>query len=276
MLQIIEQTAPSRPRCFDTHAEWVSWLHLAHESGMRVTRRRETSKGGSARYTWQEVLPTDQINYCCDCTSIHRRRMESMGRCEQALAQARKSPPKELTMVYDGIARTAHHIFRAHRMATSSEPAGPAWEAATTKERNAFIARCEAVHQAVRQDQDAKDIGEDAVFFEAVRWLLPTFQAVEHAKTHVEMVAKASEEEQIGALLYIAAMVKRFGGETGMVHMTRQDMEAACEFELMRYDEDDGGLILKVEPKVELAEPPAPKIAGPGVVALDLARAPNE
>lgn len=271
---IIEQTAPRSPDCFDSRSDWLSWLLLAHESGMRITRRCESGRS-AVRHTWQEVLPLEQINYCGDCTSIHRARMERAHRCEKAIAEAAQSAVKELTM-YEGIARSAHHIHRTYRMEVSSEPAGPVWEAMTTKERNSVVARCEAVHKALNAGKTAADIDEDRVMFEAVRWLLPAFTAIERAREHVNTVAKNAEEEQIGALLYIAAMVKRFGGETATVHMKREDMEAACELELMRYDEEDGGLILKVEPKEPVIEERKPVVIGAGSVKLDLTRSMNE
>jgi predicted Fe-S protein YdhL (DUF1289 family) len=163
-------------------------------------------------------------------------------------------------VVHEGVARAAHQIDRAIRLAAGCEESvGPAWHAMTTKERNAVLARCQRTHDALRQQKTARDAGEEPAWFEIVRHLLPAFQAVEHARKHVELVAKASEDEQLGALLYIAAIVSKVGGE---IALTRDELEAAVDCELMRHDGDGDGLVLRTEPKeITILTPPEIEIA---------------
>lgn len=95
-----------------------------------------------------------------------------------------------------------------------------------------------------------------------VRALAPLALATDKAEAFAKRVAHEAETEQHGALLFIAAMVRRFGGETGIVQLSDADMQAALELELSRHDTEDGGLILKVET-------PAPAEAGRGLSTLN-------
>lgn len=99
---------------------------------------------------------------------------------------------------------------------------------------------------------------KNAMFLAMVRLLAPLVLALDRAEDQVQQVAKDSLIEQQGALLYITAMVNRFGGETGIVHLSKNDMHAALVCELMRHDTEDEGLILKVErPGAAPAKDPA-------------------
>ena len=184
-------------------------------------------------------------------------------------------------MQLEGIARIAHQINRALRMGIG-EDGGPDWFAAPQWMKDSAVAgvkfhmddpsaKAEDSHKAwlnhkladgwtygpvksealkvhpcmvpfdkLPKDQQAKDW----VFREVVHMVLPTFK-------HMVEMEEESQQQQTGALLYITAMVKRFGGETGIVRLTDADMHEALDYELGRHDEEGGGLILKVQPAPE-------------------------
>lgn len=193
------------------------------------------------------------------------------------------------------IAAIAYSLLRTYRMALG-EPGGPAWEAApdTLKQKalmqvdfvrgEAEPPTAELLHRRwvsakmidgwkqgprsdalklhphmvpfdkLPRDQQAK--GE--LFLSMVHLLAPMMLALDRAEDRVQQVAEASMAEQRGALLFITAMVNRFGGETGIVHLSKNDMHAALVCELMRHDTEDEGLILKVErPGAAPAKDPA-------------------
>lgn len=81
ILQLIAETSPQRPACFNSHAEWVEWLTSAHQGGERVVRRVDTGKWSGNRVTYFEVLPVGLQRHCEDCTSIRRSRMQAERRC---------------------------------------------------------------------------------------------------------------------------------------------------------------------------------------------------
>lgn len=81
ILQLIAETAPQRPACFDSHPEWVEWLTSAHVGRERVVRRVDLGKHRGERVTYFEVLPVGLQGHCQDCTSIRKARMEAEGRC---------------------------------------------------------------------------------------------------------------------------------------------------------------------------------------------------
>lgn len=199
------------------------------------------------------------------------------------------------------IASIVYTVLRIYRMSLG-EPGGPAWEAAPAATKDKVLREVEFVRTTadvtpedmhkrwatkklidgwsagayksellkthprldvpfdrLPRDQQAKA----SLFLVLVKVLAPLAMAVDKAEDAVQQMAQQSELEQTGALLYIAAMVNRFGGETGIVQLTKADMEAALAVELMRHDTDDG-LILKVE------RPPAPAVSQvAGKVALD-------
>lgn len=182
------------------------------------------------------------------------------------------------------IAALTYTVLRSYRMALG-EVGGPAWEAApeATKLKATLAVdwvreqkdppTAEALHkrwtsaklidgwsQGPRSDvmkmhphlipfekmaapQQAK--GELALSL--IHVLAPLAKALDKAEAEVKAIAEQQLAEQAGALLYIAAMVGRFGGETGIVHLTKADMEAALSLELSRHDANDGSLVLKVE-----------------------------
>lgn len=184
-------------------------------------------------------------------------------------------------MRLEGIARIAHQINRALRMGMG-EDGGPDWFAASAELRAGIVAGvkfhidnpqaspsdshkawlnhklaagwaygpvksealkvhpCMVPFDKLPKDQQAKDW----VFREVVHMVLPTFK-------HMVEIEEESQQQQTGALLYITAMVKRFGGETGIVRLTDDDMREALDYELGRHDEEGGGLILKVQPAPE-------------------------
>lgn len=196
-----------------------------------------------------------------------------------------------------GIARICHQINRALRMGLG-EDGGPDWFAASDHIKNSAIAgvqfhidnpeaKPEDSHKAwmnhklehgwtygpeksellkthpclvsfdrLPREQQAKDW----IFREVVHMVFPTFQHMENMSKDLSAIHEQSMAEQQGALLYIAAMVKRFGGETCTVHLSEADMLAAVELELMRHDTNENGLVLMVrsdEPAAEQAQPAA-------------------
>lgn len=182
-----------------------------------------------------------------------------------------------------GIARICHQINRALRMGLGEE-GGPDWFAASDHVKNSAVAgvqfhidnpdaKPEDSHKAwmnhklehgwtygeeksellkthpnlvpferLPRDQQAKDW----IFREVVHMVLPAFQHMENMSKDLTTIHAQSLAEQQGALLYIAALVKRFGGETGTVHLAEADMLAAVELELMRHDTNENGLVLMV------------------------------
>lgn len=86
VIHLIVSNPPRMPACFDSPDEWESWLTHAHLSGMRIVRRADVgqtrSDNRANRSTHYEVLPPDQIDYCCDCTAKRRASMLQQGRCQ--------------------------------------------------------------------------------------------------------------------------------------------------------------------------------------------------
>jgi len=182
-----------------------------------------------------------------------------------------------------GIARICHQINRALRMGLG-EDGGPDWFAASDHIKNAAIAGVQFhLDNPEAQDEDAHKAwmnhklehgwtcgpeksellktdpcltsfgrlplvrqAEVRLFGEVVRMVAPAFQHMENMSKDLSAIHEQSMAEQQGALLYIAAMVKRFGGETGTVHLAEADMLAAVELELMRHDTNENGLVLMV------------------------------
>lgn len=183
------------------------------------------------------------------------------------------------------IAAIAYTVLRAYRMAIG-ESGGPAWESAPDALKAKVLANVDFVRgqeepptaefmhrrwvsakmidgwasgvkrsdalklhdrmrpfETLQRDQQAK--GE--IFLALVRTLAPLVVALDQAEDRLQQFAQDSLTEQQGALLFITAMVKRFGGETGVVQLSDADMRAATHYELMRHDSEDGGLLLKVE-----------------------------
>lgn len=81
ILQLIAETSPQRPACFDSQAEWVEWLTSSHQGGEKVVRRCDIGKHAGNRRTYFEVLPVGLQRHCEDCTSIRKARMQAEGRC---------------------------------------------------------------------------------------------------------------------------------------------------------------------------------------------------
>lgn len=186
-------------------------------------------------------------------------------------------------MQLEGIARIAHQINRALRMGIG-EDGGPDWFAAPQWMKDSAVAGvqfhidnptakpedshkswlnhklasgwtfgpiksdvlkqhpCMVPFDKLPKDQQAKDW----VFREVVHMLVPVFR-------HMVEITKDMEQQQTGALLYITAMVKRFGGETGIVQLSEADMRESLDYELGRHDQEDGGLILKVQREADEA-----------------------
>jgi len=94
VIHLIQIAAPARPACFDSHGEWQQWLTDAHITGVRVMRRVDSGSKSLKRSTHYVVLPTERIDYCCDCTSIRRAAMQRQGRCSPSRAY---SPPDPAT-----------------------------------------------------------------------------------------------------------------------------------------------------------------------------------
>lgn len=185
--------------------------------------------------------------------------------------------------MFPAIARAAHGVNRAYRMALG-EPGGPAWHAAPEETRNAVIrgveyrhahpdATPEDMHRAWASDKlahgwtrgdvesallkthpnlvqwgslSAEQRAKYAIFLAVIDEVMPLCIELQKSVDLLRQNEKLALEEQTGALLYITAMVKRFGGETGIVEMTESDMVEACDYELSRYDTESGGLMLKV------------------------------
>lgn len=79
---LIAARPPQRPACFDTQALWVEWLQGAHEAGDKVVRRVDVGKRTGDRRTYYEVLRTEEIDYCVDCTIRRQQQMLAQGRCQ--------------------------------------------------------------------------------------------------------------------------------------------------------------------------------------------------
>lgn len=86
---LIRDSSPRRPACFDTHAQWVGWLLSAHHAGKHVLRRVDVGKSAGRRRTWWEVRPVGQQEHCADCTVLRRAQMREAGRCFPVRPQAR-------------------------------------------------------------------------------------------------------------------------------------------------------------------------------------------
>ena len=76
------------PACFDSQRQWEEWLVAAHASGLRVLRRVDRDKRWDKdrrdlRKTFLIMRPVEEIDFCCDCTSIRKARMLGQGRCER-------------------------------------------------------------------------------------------------------------------------------------------------------------------------------------------------
>lgn len=117
---IIEATAPERPPCFDSDAAWIDWLVGAHLSGEKILRRvdvgrtradRRAGRPGN-RETWFEILPTDRIDFCADCTASRRGRMEAAGRCHPSTVATLPLPQ-----------RTVHQQLTPRRHGCAPAPA---------------------------------------------------------------------------------------------------------------------------------------------------------
>lgn len=185
--------------------------------------------------------------------------------------------------MYPAVARAAYGVNRAYRVAIG-EPGGPEWHAAPEETRNSTIrgveyrhahpdATPEEMHRAWASDKLARgwtrgevastllkthpnlvqweslppeQRAKDAIFLACIDEVLPLCAELQQSVDLLRQNEQLALEEQTGALLYIAAMVLRFGGETGIVEMTDSDMVAACDYELQRYDTEAGGLMLKV------------------------------
>lgn len=88
VVQLIADSPPPRPACFDLDSDWTQWLVAAHEAGLKVVRRSDTGRTRGKRETHFEVLPLDQIDICHDCTESRRARMAAVGRCTPPAAHA--------------------------------------------------------------------------------------------------------------------------------------------------------------------------------------------
>lgn len=89
IVKLIADKPPARPDCFDTQDDWTRWLVAAHEAGekvLQVVRRSDTGRTRGRRETHFEVLPTEQIDICRDCTEYRRNRMLAAGRCFPPIA----------------------------------------------------------------------------------------------------------------------------------------------------------------------------------------------
>ncbi len=184
------------------------------------------------------------------------------------------------------IAAMAYTVMRAYRMALG-EHGGPAWEAAPQDLRERLRAEVEwlrsqepaptperlharwssaklaagwengprsdtlKLHPRLGLKWDALPREQQAkgdLWLTLVRVLAPAVVAVDKAEAAARQIAQASEDEQRGALRYIAALVNRFCDDDGQVSLTESDMLAALSLDLMRADTDDNGLVLAVAP----------------------------
>lgn len=181
------------------------------------------------------------------------------------------------------IAAIAYTVLRAYRMAIG-ESGGPAWESAPDTLKAKVLANVDFVRGEAepptaeymhRRWHSAKLIdgwtlglysptikthpylipfstlpkaqqAKGEIFLALVRTLAPLVVALDQAEDRLQQFAQDSLTEQEGALLFITAMVNRFGGETGVVQLSKNDMHAALKCELMRHDTEDEGLLLKV------------------------------
>lgn len=92
MAELIATSAPAQPACFPSAADWRLWLAAAHESGVRVVRRVDLGKSRGDRHTHYEMLPTEQIDYCSDCSAGYQNAMRAIGKCVMTKAVRTKEP----------------------------------------------------------------------------------------------------------------------------------------------------------------------------------------
>jgi hypothetical protein len=80
VIWMVKNDPPPRPLCFDTMAQWQTYLMYLAASGERITRRQDLGKH-SGRRTVTTVF--DRIDYCADCDvgGLRQRRMASERRC---------------------------------------------------------------------------------------------------------------------------------------------------------------------------------------------------
>lgn len=84
LARLIVEEYPRRPACFESDRIWREWLLSAYQAGDRVARRVDVGKSRGERETWYALLPTQQIDYCVDCTLRRQQQMLAQGRCERA------------------------------------------------------------------------------------------------------------------------------------------------------------------------------------------------
>ncbi len=85
---LIQHQPPPKPQCFDTLAEWQSYLVTQVVSGEKITRRQDTAKwttvDGRKIRTQRTVVPVfARIDFCADCDigSPAQMSKRQAGRC---------------------------------------------------------------------------------------------------------------------------------------------------------------------------------------------------
>lgn len=84
---LIQASAPPKPACYESEADWKRWLIGAHCSGLKVVHRVTKGRWTPERRDVFQMLPTDQIPYCDSCLAGHQRRMQSLSRCNPSSVQ---------------------------------------------------------------------------------------------------------------------------------------------------------------------------------------------
>lgn len=92
IVQLINDSAPARPACFESDELWRSWLQSAHESGTRIVRRVDENQRTPNRRTHYAMLPTKEIDYCASCTAGFQKRMQAVGKCQPCNALIEQEP----------------------------------------------------------------------------------------------------------------------------------------------------------------------------------------
>lgn len=117
VVDLIAQSAPPAPPCFDNQADWKAWLASAHETGIRIVKRIEVGdvKNGRDRgwrHTQYEMLPTNRISYCEDCDRRRQQAMAAQDRCRPCDAEIAARGKAELPVLTSVVDLSVHEALK--------------------------------------------------------------------------------------------------------------------------------------------------------------------